>query len=52
MNLGMSQKDAKDLEWKYFTEKVLNNSANGIIYQGKIPRWDTIFHRQNPTNLI
>ena len=35
LNLRLIQKDSKDFRSKYFTEKVLNNSANGIIYQGK-----------------
>ena len=34
LNLRLIQKDSKDFRSKYFTEKVLNNSANGIIYQG------------------
>ena len=35
LNLRLIQKDSKDFRSKYFTEKVLNNSANGIIYQGQ-----------------
>ena len=34
LNMRLIQKDSKDFRSKYFTEKVLNNSANGIIYQG------------------
>ena len=34
LNAKLINKDSKEFRSKYFTEKVLNNSANGVIYQG------------------
>ena len=34
LNLKTINRDSKEFRTKYFTEKVLNNSANGVIYQG------------------
>ena len=34
LNTKLINKDSKEFRSKYFTEKVLNNSANGVIYQG------------------
>ena len=34
LNTKVISKDSKEFRSKYFTEKVLNNSANGVIYQG------------------
>ena len=34
LNTKLISKDSREFRSKYFTEKVLNNSANGVIYQG------------------
>merc|ERR1712008_294545 len=34
LNAKLINKDSKEFRSKYYTEKVLNNSANGVIYQG------------------
>ena len=42
LNLKLINKDSKEFRTKYFTEKVLNNSANGVIYQGKLAHQEII----------
>lgn len=34
--LRIITKDAKDFKDKYVIEKMINNSANGVIYQGNL----------------
>ena len=34
-NTKLINKESRQFRTKYFTEKVLNNSANGVIYQGE-----------------
>ena len=34
LNVKQINREAREFRTKYFTEKVLNNSANGVIYQG------------------
>ena len=34
-NTKLINKESREFRTKYFTEKVLNNSANGVIYQGE-----------------
>ena len=36
LNVKQINREAREFRTKYFTEKVLNNSANGVIYQGCI----------------
>ena len=36
LNVKQINREAREFRNKYFTEKVLNNSANGVIYQGRI----------------
>ena len=38
LNLKLINKEAREFRNKYFTQKVLNNSANGVIYQGNYLR--------------
>ena len=35
LNVKQINRESREFRTKYFTEKVLNNSANGVIYQGK-----------------
>ena len=35
IDMKLIAKEAKEFRAKYITQKVLNNSANGVIYQGK-----------------
>jgi len=34
LNIRLINKESKEFRSKYFTTKILNNSANGVIYQG------------------
>ena len=34
LNIKLINKESKEFRSKYFTQKILNNSANGVIYQG------------------
>ena len=34
LNVKQINREAREFRTKYYTEKVLNNSANGVIYQG------------------
>ena len=45
LNLKLINKDSKEFRTKYFTEKVLNNSANGVIYQGKLSHQEIINYK-------
>ena len=44
LNVKQINRDSREFRTKYFTEKVLNNSANGVIYQGK--RFDSKLNKK------